>query len=209
MNIKTKIITVIIASVLVLPAIFNPQRDGGEVLGVSESVETPSVVPVDDGAGGAETPEVVVAPEPVRVEEPVVRERFKISNPFAGWFSSSDEPEPQITPSIEEEGVRIRDISSGIRDVEGIESQPNSQLGTSRVGNVVWEESPTISVVSDVFTVGSGVEVITPNGSMNLVVNKSRVLVPGTLLVVDQQTFAQLGGNPATEQTLEVEVRAN
>ena len=44
---------------------------------------------------------------------------------------------------------------------------------------------------------------------MNLVVNKSRVLVPGTLLVVDQQTFAQLGGNLATQQALEVEVRAN
>ena len=143
MNIKTKIITVIIASVLVLPAIFNPQRDGGEVLGVSESIETPSVIPVDDGAGKAETPEVVVAPEPVRVEEPVVEaEGFKISNPFAGWFSGREEPEPNITPTIEEEGVRIRDISSGIRDVEGIESQPNSQLGTSRVGKVVWEESP-------------------------------------------------------------------
>lgn len=209
MNIKTKIITVIIASVLVLPAIFNPQRDGGEVLGVSETIETPSSIPVNDGSQGNETPEVVVAPEPVRVEEPAAREGIGITNPFAGWFQSREEEPPRAVNPPVQEGVRIRDISSGIRDVEGIEASPNSQPGSSRVGKVLWEESPTISVTSDVFAVGSGVQVITPNGSMNLVVNKSRVLVPGTLLVVDQQTFAQLGGDPSTQQALEVEVRVN
>lgn len=212
MNIKTKVITVIIASILILPAIFNPRRDGGEVLGVSETT-APSVVSV-------EVPATEESPDPV-VDDPVVvvqeleptrdEPRFGITNPFAGWFQEGGRAaQAPVSSQSSSQGVQIRNIGSGIRDVEEINSDRNTPPpGASQVGRVVWEQSPTVRVMSDVFPVGSGVEVIAGDRSLDLVINKSRVLVPGTLLVVDQETFIQLGGDPELQSALEVEVRAN
>lgn len=204
MNIKTKVITLIIASILVIPAIVNPSRDGGEVLGISESSsgqvnEAPAV---ENSTNSPAQSNGVVNTQETSVGEDEDDSGFKITNPFKGLFGGDDDPKPAKRP------IQIKDISSGIRDVEEIKSNDRS-VPKQKVGKVKWEDSTDVHVISDIYPVGSGVQVTAGNKTTNLVINKSRVLVPGTLLVVDQETFIELGGNPELQTSLDVEIIYN
>jgi hypothetical protein len=215
MNVKTKVVTLIIASILILPAIFNTRQEKGEVLGVSE--DTTTAIPVDSGDNPtppvptqqATTSSPLPAASPTQnetVEKPKEKTGFKLRNPFGGIFDDSNE----VVEEAQSKQVRIKNISSGIRDTNNDDSNQSAiQTPSPKSGKVKWEAGTKASVTSDKFPVGSGIKVFYGDNAVDLVVNKSRVLVPGTVLVVDQDTFVQLGGNPETQSTINVEIVAN
>jgi hypothetical protein len=207
MNIKTKLMTVVIATILVLPSIFNTKRDSGEVLGISE-VQGVETTPVETIKLKEDIPKEITPAKPadiIKVDTP--KSLLKIPNPFKNTFSK-DNSENNNTIKTSS-NARIKDISSGIRDVNGISTIKEVELPKSKNGKIKWEKAENQTIISSVYPVGSGVRVKIGDSYTDLVVTGSRVLVPGTLLVVDQNTYLQLGGNPESQTTIDAEVIVN
>lgn len=217
MNIKTKVITIVIASILILPAILNPNRDGGEVLGVSEdskgvvnelipSGEANSEVAVVEESNTQNASVQTATPAaPNSTSQPVVnQEEQKSFWERVNIFKRDAQDEVAARSN-----ARIKDISSGIRDINNTQIQTtDNDVPKQKIGKIKWEAGTTTNVVSGTYPVGSGVRINYNNSSTELVVNTSRILSPGTLLVVDPQTFIALGGDPEKESVISAEIIA-
>ncbi len=209
MNIKTKVVTIVIAAILILPAILNPKRDGGEVLGVSDNgtiVEelVPESLPQEEvEVAASNTSPEVVANTPATIVPQATPENEESFWSRVNIFKRSEKEENKSQVK-----ARIKDISSGIRDVKTVETSTLNSVPKQKIGKIRWEAGTTTNIVSGVYPVGSGVQINYNNNSSELVVNTSRILSPGTLLVVDPATFISLGGDPERESVISVEVIA-
>lgn len=99
---------------------------------------------------------------------------------------------------------RIGEIGSGALDVRTTDLSSNSDKVFS--GKAEWDENTRSQVTSDKFPLGRTVKVTAGDKTLNLVVGDVRVLPTDTLLVLNQKTFEQLGGDPKTQKNIEVTV---
>ena len=76
-------------------------------------------------------------------------------------------------------------------------------------GEIVWDGNTKIPVASDKFEIGQGLQIVTETGTFNLVVGDKRLLSSSTLLVVDESTFVELGGDPSKQDSISVVVSKN
>jgi hypothetical protein len=184
MNVKTRLFSIILLGILIIPVFFNPPKSG-KVLGVSEKSQ----------------PEVEAKPAPAT-------NNFNIGSVFNSPNSNqkntttvdakeADPLEPTQVPEY-----KLKDISSGIRDVKKKSVAATKELR----GKVVWDANTTNSVTSDKFALGGGLKVSYNGKETNLVVANTRILAPDVLLSVDSKTFIQLGGDLEKQTSVDVVV---
>jgi hypothetical protein len=171
MNIKTKLFSLIILGILVLPVFINPPKSGN-VLGVLEKKGS------------------------VTESQSEIRQ-----NNTSTLGSILLNQQTEVSPSQPEQAPNkaIKDISSGIRDIKKKISAPKEYRG-----KIVWDANAKYPAISDKFGLGSGVKVVNGGSTINVVVGDVRVLSPDTLMVVDNKTFTQLGGNPEKDLSIDV-----
>ncbi|MEM1312607.1 MAG: hypothetical protein AAGF07_04045 [Patescibacteria group bacterium] len=150
MSIKTKILSLLILGLLLLPSILGP-RTGGSVLGVLDS-----------------------------------RQDEKSTSPA-------------------ENEVKVGEIASGAFETRVFKSNQSQQ--ESMKGKVIWDENAKSPVVTDKFSLGQSLKVNTGSSSYSLIVSDVRVLSENTLLVLDKNTFIELGGNPSMQDSMTVSVK--
>jgi hypothetical protein len=172
MNIKTKLFSLIILGILVLPVFINPPKSGS-VLGVLEKKGS------------------------VNETQPDIQANTTSS---LGSILLNEKSETPATAQ-QDNGVqtKIKDISSGIRDIKKKVTAPKEYRG-----KIVWDANAKYPAISDKFGLGSGIKVTNGGNSANIVIGDVRVLSPDTLMIVDGKTFAQLGGNPEKDVSIDV-----
>jgi len=148
MSVKTKIISLALLGLLILPALLFTPRPTGNVLGVSEKNEQP--------------------------------------------FSQVSEK------------TKIGEIGSGAIDIRTVEREENK--GKIHKGKAVWDANAKSKVSTDKFSLGTGIKVTGKSKDLNLVVGDVRVLSAETLIVVDKTTFTDLGGNPDTDENVDITI---
>ncbi len=118
---------------------------------------------------------------------------------------------PKSTPKINTNEVySVRDITSGARDKAGNIFPTESKEDTRATGQIHWEENDVKSITTNKFELGKSIEINTANrNSIQAVVSQSRALPLNTILIVDQETFIELGGNPRTQQYINGEIILN
>lgn len=181
MNVKTRLFSLVLLAILVIPVFFSPPKSGN-VLGVREKSTT---------SPASQAPEPVATPD----TKPVVNTLIS----SASSTKVDTEPVPATTPASND--YKLKDISSGIRDIK---KQPVTRREV--VGKVIWDTKNKSAAVSDKFGLGNGVNVAYNGKSLNLVIGDTRVLSPDVLMSVDQKTFGELGGDPEKQQSIEVKV---
>jgi hypothetical protein len=183
MNVKTRLFSIILLGILIIPVFFNPPKSG-KVLGVSEKSQ----------------PEVEAKPA-------ATNSSFNLGSVFNSAnntdqksvaVASTKEVEP-LEP-IQSSEYKLKDISSGIRDKKKKSSNAVKELA----GKVIWDANITNSVTSDKFGLGSGVRVKYGNKETSLVIANTRILAPDVLLLVDSKTFVQLGGDLEKQSSVDV-----
>jgi hypothetical protein len=171
MNVKTKLFSLIILGILVLPVFINPPKSGA-VLGVLEKKDS------------------VVESQQQEVQN---------NTSSLGSILLNQETENVAAQQEKIPNKAVKDISSGIRDIKKKISTPKEYRG-----KIVWDANAKYPAISDKFGLGTGVKVVNGGTSANVVVGDVRVLSPDTLMVVDNKTFTQLGGNPEKDLSIDV-----
>jgi hypothetical protein len=171
MNVKTKLFSLIILGILVLPVFINPPKSGA-VLGVLEKKDS------------------VVESQQQEVQN---------NTSSLGSILLNQETENVAAQQEKIPNKAVKDISSGIRDIKKKISTPKEYRG-----KIVWDANAKYPAISDKFGLGTGVKVLNGGTSANVVVGDVRVLSPDTLMVVDNKTFTQLGGNPEKDLSIDV-----
>jgi hypothetical protein len=180
MNVKTRLFSVILLGILIIPIFFNPPKEG-KVLGVSEKVNT------DLESAGQES---ILKPS-----TPTVSSILKTTN-----SETKEIPETVAPPQTAE--YKLKDISSGIRDKKKkIVNAPREIQG-----KVAWNSGTSSAVTSDKFSLGGGLKVRFNGKETDLVITSTRILAPDVLLSVDQKTFAQLGGDLEKQSSIDVTI---
>ncbi|MBC7472224.1 MAG: hypothetical protein H7196_03120 [candidate division SR1 bacterium] len=184
MNVKTRLFSLILLAILIIPVFFNPPKSG-KVLGISEKIESEP-----------ETKATTTNYDTGSVFNSTNTNEQKASNTIdADAKQSQISAEPSQVPEY-----KLKDISSGIRDKK---KKANTPAKESQ-GKVVWDANSTNSVTSDKFGLGSGIKVKYGNKETNIVVANTRILAPDVLLVVDSKTFMQLGGDLEKQANIDV-----
>jgi hypothetical protein len=184
MNVKTRLFSVILLGILVLPVFFNPPKSGN-VLGVNEKKPNETTT-TNNGSNTGNGQGISVDA------------LFNTNNNSKPVQDST--PETSTTQSTNE--YKLKDISSGIRDIKKkITSSPKTISG-----RVVWDVNNKTAVTSDKFSLGSGLKVKHNETELNVVVGDSRILAPDVLLSVDQKTFKQLGGDLEKQTSIDVNI---
>jgi hypothetical protein len=174
MNFKTKILSLVIFGLLILPAIFVPVQTG-DVLGVNEIVEE---------ADGGETEGEVSALGIVEKEEAQV------------------ESGPALKTN------EVSSIGSGVRDVAEDEKDSTSDdQKEAYTGLAKYDPKQKVKLATNKFSLGQSLRVVTYEKEHNLVVNQIRQdLEDGVIIIVNRDTFVELGGNLDGENLVEVEI---
>jgi hypothetical protein len=95
------------------------------------------------------------------------------------------------------------EIASGIVDTK------DSKKETFK-GRAVWKEDLKSAVSTNKFALATGVLVEHETQSLNLVVGDNTVnLEEGAVIVLDKETFQNLGGDPSSQSSIEVVVSKN
>jgi hypothetical protein len=115
-------------------------------------------------------------------------------------WNSDVASEPQAKKSPAEK------ISSGVMETKLTEKKKTSEVTE---GLVSWDEKLQNIAISDKFTLGSSVKIIYQTNQVDLVIGDSKSLEPDTILVLDKASFIKLGGNPETQKSLKVSVKAD
>jgi hypothetical protein len=171
MNVKTKLFSLIILAVLVLPVFINPPKSGS-VLGVLEKKGS------------------VVEAQP---------ETQQTNNSSLGSILLNQQSEAPASGQEKIPTKVVKDISSGIRDIKKKITPPKEYRG-----KIVWDANAKYPAISDKFGLGTGVKVVNGATVANVVVGDVRVLSPDTLMIVDNKTFTQLGGNLEKDLSIDV-----
>jgi hypothetical protein len=189
MQAKTKIFSLAILAVLIVPIFLNPPKNGN-VLGVSEVRQNSNTQTVSDNLSNTQS---------------IIGSGFSFGNLFNTNTPTQGEVVSETTPQDTASDVqyKLKDISSGIRDTK---KRTDQLLKKELRGKIVWDANISSPVSSDKYPLGTGITVSHNNKSTNLVVSNVAILAPDTLLKVDQKTFTQLGGDLEKEQDLQVTI---
>jgi hypothetical protein len=189
MQAKTKIFSLAILAVLIVPIFLNPPKNGN-VLGVSEVRQNSNTQTVSDNLSNTQS---------------IIGSGFSFGNLFNTNTPTQGEVAPETTPQDTASDVqyKLKDISSGIRDTK---KRTDQLLKKELRGKIVWDANISSPVSSDKYPLGTGITVSYNNKATNLVVSNVAILAPDTLLKVDQKTFTQLGGDLEKEQDLQVTI---
>jgi hypothetical protein len=171
MNVKTKLFSLIILGILVLPVFINPPKSGN-VLGVLEKKGS-------------------VAEAQSEIQQ--------TNNSSLGSILLNQQAETPANESEKTPTKVVKDISSGIRDIKKKITAPKEYRG-----KIVWDANAKYPAISDKFGLGTGVKVVNGSTVANVVVGDVRVLSPDTLMIVDNKTFTQLGGNLEKDLSIDV-----
>lgn len=180
MNVKTRLFSVILLGILVLPVFFNPPQSGN-VLGVNETKSSDNLSDVDNGEGFS------------------IGSVFNSNNTQTNQEIQKNSGAQTNTQSPE---YKLKDISSGIRDIK----KKNSNEPKTLTGRVVWDTNNKSSVTSDKFPLGSGVKVKYGDKESDAVIGDTRILAPDVLLSVDQKTFTLIGGDLEKQTSIDVTI---
>ncbi len=174
MNFKTKILSLVIFGLLILPAIFVPVQTGN-VLGVNEVIEEDS----QEGEG-------------------------EIS---ALGAIEKEEDELSSEPSLKTN--QVSSIGSGVRDVADEEEVASKSENEKNVysGLAKYDPKQRVSLSTNKFSLGQSLKIITYEKEHSLVVNQIRQdLEDGVVIIVNKDTFVDLGGDLNGEGLVEVEI---
>jgi hypothetical protein len=100
---------------------------------------------------------------------------------------------------------KIGQIGGGTLEDTRISGKDSTKPKTLQ-GKAIWDENAKSAVSTDKFNLGTSIKVTTPSSSMGLVVGDVRVLSLDTLLVLNKETYTKLGGNPASDKSIDVTV---
>jgi hypothetical protein len=181
-NLKTKLFSLGILAVLVVPVFMQntPKAGGsGNVLGVNEKKEMPAA------SAQFQAPQL-----------PNIGEAINSITKGGG--------ETPVAASVDLPQYKLKDISSGIRDVRN-----KTASAVELRGKVTWNANAKTAVVSGSYGIGSGLKVVNGEKVTNVVVGDAKVLSPDVLIEVDQATFVQLGGNLEKDLSLDVVITSN
>lgn len=124
-----------------------------------------------------------------------------------GNFNQND-TQPSVTPAQSEvvsQTELIGEIGSGVRVA------PNSQIvdpNTIFEGKAIVNVNSSLVASSDKFPLGTSVNVSNGDREINVVIQGRTVLAADTMLVLNQETFENLGGT-STGTPINITVRVN
>jgi hypothetical protein len=217
MDLKAKIFSLIICGLLVIPVLVNPPSNkavlGAQIDREFENNNNPKTdsktdIPNESNIGEKSSNNNIIPDVSLnkpKIEAPVIKPNIKfpslglkITNPFSDKNT--------ITKNPTTNNFAIKDISSGVR------SSTQSTLEKQNLevhGEVKWESSPSTSIITNKFELGSPVKVSTNSKETNLVISGIRALPSNITMVVDPDTFIALGGNPETQESIYSVVKLN
>jgi len=103
----------------------------------------------------------------------------------------------EISPSLPAE------IGSGVREVREDSDSAESLTQKTISGTIIWDENQAVDVATNKFSLGKSIQLETPSGTYDLVINAIRPeLADETLMIVNRETFIRLGGDPDTDPNL-------
>lgn len=69
-------------------------------------------------------------------------------------------------------------------------------------GKISWDDTLSNSVASDKFGVGSNIKISYKDKTTLKIIAKQRILGEDNILLVDKETFVELGGDPKTQKSI-------
>jgi hypothetical protein len=123
----------------------------------------------------------------------------------SSFFNFQQNNQEAVVPAQSEIASRTGGIASGVR------TTPNdSPIDTNEVfvGKAIVNMNTSLVATSDKFPLGTSVKVRSGDIDINIVIQGRSVLSGDTLLVLNQETFEKLGGNPS-EGSVDIQVTIN
>jgi hypothetical protein len=102
---------------------------------------------------------------------------------------------------------QIGEIASGAFETKAVDN--TSTRGKVYQGKAIWDENSKSQVITDKFSLGKSIKINSKDKSLDLIVGDVRVLGEDTLVVLNRDTFILLGGNPDTQNNIDVSVIAD
>lgn len=103
-------------------------------------------------------------------------------------------------------GVLDQRIDSAVPDTDKVKDFLKGMQKVRYEGKVSWAENLKSNVYGDKFNVGSSIKITQNNKSYIKNVDEKSIMSDDNLLLVSKQVFAEIGGDPATQKSLNVVV---
>ncbi len=180
-GLNTKIFSLLLLALLIVPAILiNPIKDNSAVLGVSENLESPTMLNQKNIEN--------FSPNNQKLAEQKSNDNFNLE----GLFNTGEKPKV----------AKIGQIGSGAQEIKTVDKDESKSI----TGKVILDQNVRTEIATDKFPLGSSVKVNYNKKDSFLVVGDTRVLASDTVLVVNRDAFIKLGGNPDKENKITVTV---
>jgi hypothetical protein len=199
---KTKIISILVLFLLILPGIVMPtlnNNSGKEVAGASDS-------PLEDGLNsstkisqdnGFKFPDFKFPETNFQAFAPTLPNFNSDKNNKV--IESQPIPNQAVLPEIV---VRVdNNFGNDIR--QRIQEQQDSSSNPIQQGKITWETGLGDDVFSDKFPIGSKVNFKFGDKSQNFIISDNRILPINTLLIISKEKFANLITNPEKQKEVD------
>lgn len=188
---KTKVISILVIFLLVLPGIFMPvlSQPNQQVLGASD-------VALENGFGstssvnsGFKFPEIKLPETNLQAFAPTLP-NFNLGNSTTQQLQI--QPNDNVSYQASAPTV-IVNVNNNIDDIrQRILEQQNPATMQIQTGKITWEDGLGESVLSDKFPVGSKVNLKVGTKTQLLTITENRILPVNTLVIVNKEKFTNL-----------------
>jgi hypothetical protein len=176
---RTRLLSVLLIFIILLPAFLVPPKEKNLVQTTQQTVNnTPSLA----------IPDLI----------PKIPE-IKIEMPQADYAQNL---QPKNSPF--DSGVLDQRIDSILPDTDKVKDILKSAQKVRYEGKISWADNLKSSVYADKFNVGSSIKITQNNKSYIKNVDEKIIMSDDNLLLVSKEVFAEVGGNPASQKSLNV-----
>lgn len=197
---KTKIISVLVLFLLILPGIVMPtlRRPEPEVAGINNTTS------LEDGLKPITTdfkfPEIKFPEANLQAFAPTLPS-------FGSNNNIGNSPQPVLIANQASAATLIVNVNNGVDDIrQRILEQQNPSTVQIQTGKITWENGLGESILSDKFIIGSNVNIKFGDKAQSLIISDNRILPVNTIAVISKEKFAVLFADP--EKIKEVDATA-
>jgi hypothetical protein len=191
---KTKIISILVIFLLILPGIVMPNLRRAEpaVAGINNTNESESESKSDTNI--FKFPEVKLPDTNLQAFAPTL----------PNFNQNNNQPQTVLIANQASAPTLVVNVNNNVDDIrQRILDQQNPTVTQIQTGKVAWESGLNDSVLSDKFPVGSNVNIKVGDKNQVFTVTDNRILPVNTLMIVSKEKFAGTFADP--EKTKEVD----
>jgi hypothetical protein len=191
---KTKIISVLVIFLLILPGIVMPnlKRAEPEVAGINNTNESESESKSDTNI--FKFPEVKLPDANLQAFAPTL----------PNFNQNNNQPQTVLIANQASAPTLVVNVNNNVDDIrQRILDQQNPTIAQIQTGKVAWESGLGDSVLSDKFPVGSKVNIKVGDKNQIFTITDNRILPVNTIMIISKEKFTTTFADP--EKTKEVD----